>query len=163
MRTIKNLLWALLPIFALTMVGCGEDPVDGPNTPVIKKDSTIKLEKSKVDVGLAGGTFVMTYKIENAHAGEKITFEAAESWVNNFNDITGAFSFDVDANDTSSERQCLVTVKYRYAEDAVFVVKQGAKNRSGYMADKKLWSSDKRTAGAGLPRHQTHQGTPAGM
>ena len=132
MRTIKNLLWALLPIFALTMVGCGEDPVDGPNTPVIKKDSTIKLEKNKVDVGLAGGTFVMTYAIENAHAGEKITFEAAESWVNNFNDITGAFSFDVDANDTSSERQCLVTVKYRYAEDAVFVVKQGAKNKSGF-------------------------------
>ena len=126
MRTIKNLLWALLPIFALTMVGCGDDPVD-PNTPTIKKDSTIKLEKNKVDVGLAAGSYVIGYEIENPHEGEKITVEAAESWVNNFNVITGAISFDVDANTSDASRECLVTVKYRYADDAVFVVKQGAK------------------------------------
>ena len=64
MRTIKNLLWALLPIFALTMVGCGDDPVD-PNGPVIKKDSTITLEKNKVDASLAGGSYVIGYGIEN--------------------------------------------------------------------------------------------------
>ena len=126
MRTIKNLLWALLPIFALTMVGCGDDPVN-PNGPVIKKDSTIKLKKNKVDVGLAGGTCVIEYEIENPHEGEKVTVEAAESWVNNFNVITGAISFDVDANTSDASRECLVTVKYRYADDAVFVVKQAAK------------------------------------
>ena len=126
MRTIKNLLWALLPIFALTMVGCGDDPVD-PNGPVIKKDSTITLEKNKVDASLAGGSYVIGYGIENPHEGEKITVEAAESWVNNFNVITGAISFDVDANTSDASRECLVTVKYRYADDAVFVVKQGAK------------------------------------
>jgi hypothetical protein len=108
------------------MVGCGDDPVD-PNGPVIKKDSTIKLEKNKVDVGLAAGSYVIGYEIENPHEGEKVTVEAAESWVNNFNVITGAISFDVDANTSDASRECLVTVKYRYADDAVFVVKQGAK------------------------------------
>ena len=131
MRTIKNLLWALLPIFALTMVGCGDDPVE-PNGPVIKKDSTIKLEKNKVDASLAGGTYVIGYAIENPHEGEKVTVEAAESWVNNFNVITGAISFDVDANTSDASRECLVTVKYRYADDAVFVVKQGAKVSAGF-------------------------------
>lgn len=133
MRTIKNLLWALLPIFALTMVGCGEDPVDPNNGPVIKKDSTIKLNSNKVEASLAGGDYTMIYEIENAHDGEKITVEAAESWVNNFNtSISGVLSFSVDANTSDASRECLVTVKYRYAEDAVFVVKQGAKVNAGF-------------------------------
>lgn len=133
MRTIKNLLWALLPIFALTMVGCGEDPVDPNNGPVIKKDSTIKLNSNKVEASLAGGDYTMIYEIENAHDGEKITAEAAEAWVNNFNtSISGVLSFSVDANNSDKARECLVTVKYRYADDAVFVVKQGAKVNAGF-------------------------------
>ena len=41
MRTFKNLLWAILPIFALTFaVGC-EDPQQGVDQPNVVKDSVI--------------------------------------------------------------------------------------------------------------------------
>ena len=135
MRTIKNLLWAMLPIFALTLaVGCEKGPDNEPEPgPQIVKDSTIKLNSNKVDASLAGGDYTMIYEIENAHPGEKITAEAAEAWVNNFNtSISGVLSFSVDANNSDKTRECLVTVKYRYAEDAIFVVKQGAKETSGF-------------------------------
>ena len=135
MRTIKNFLtMGLMPIVALALlVGC-EDPQNQPDPkPNVEKDSEIVLGKSTVSVSLAGGSYIIEYSVkyngegENPHRGEKITAEAAESWVNGFNyGITGALQFNVDANNTSVERECLVTVKYRYAEDAVFVVKQGA-------------------------------------
>ena len=134
MRTIKNLMWALLPIFALTfVVGCEKGPEDEPQGPQVVKDSVIKLSANKVEASLAGGEYTMIYEIENAHAGEKITAEAAEAWVNNFNtSVSGILYFKVDANNSDKARECLVTVKYRYAEDVVFVVKQGAKETSGF-------------------------------
>ena len=134
MRTIKNLMWALLPIFALTfVVGCEKGPKDEPQGPQVVKDSVIKLSANKVEASLAGGEYTMIYEIENAHAGEKITAEAAEAWVNNFNTgVSGILYFKVDANNSDKARECLVTVKYRYAEDVVFVVKQGAKEASGF-------------------------------
>ena len=137
MRTIKNLLWAMLPIFALTLaVGCEKGPENEPEPgpgPQIEKDATIKLNSQKVEASLAGGEYTMIYEIVNPHAGEKITAEAAEGWVNTFNTgISGILSFSVDANNTDKARECLVTVKYRYAEDAIFVVKQGAKENSGF-------------------------------
>ena len=136
MKTIKNLLWSLLPVLCMAfVVSCTppESQTDEPNGPQVTKDSTIKLNKNKVDVAVAGGDYTMIYEIENAHAGEKITVEAAESWVNNFDTaISGILKFSVDSNPGSEERQCLVTVKYRYAEDAVFVVKQSAMMSAGF-------------------------------
>jgi hypothetical protein len=92
-----------------------------------------------MSVSLAGGSYLLEYTIEyngegeNPHKGEKITAEPAESWVNNFDySIHGALQFNVDANTTSEERQCLVTIKYRYAEDVVFVVKQNAAVSAGF-------------------------------
>ena len=135
MRTIKNLLWALLPIFALTLVvGCEkegdktQEPAPEPG-PIITKDSEIKLTldaDNAFSASFAGGTYVVQYEIVNPHTGEKISAEASEGWVNNFNyGITGALGFTVDANSGTEARECLVTVKYRYADDVVFVVKQG--------------------------------------
>ena len=136
MKTIKNLLWSLLPVLCMAfVVSCTppESQTNEPNGPQVTKDSTIKLNKNKVDAGVAGGDYTMIYEIENAHAGEKITVEAAESWVNNFDtSISGVLKFSVDSNSGSEERQCLVTVKYRYAEDAVFVVKQSAMMSAGF-------------------------------
>ena len=136
MKTIKNLLWAMLPLFALTLaVGCQEGPQEEPTPdgPTVQKDSTIKLNSTKVEASLAGGDYTMIYEIENAHDGEKITAEAAESWVNNFGtNISGVLTFSVDANNSDTTRECVVTVKYRYAEDVIFVVKQGAKEKSGF-------------------------------
>ena len=139
MRTLKNvLMMGLMPIMALALVvGCTKneavtDPGNG-NTPVVEKDSTIKLGKTTVSASLAGGTYLIEYTIENPHQGEKISAEAAESWVKNFNyGITGALGFEVEANTTDAERECLVTVKYRYAEDVVFTVKQGAAVKAGF-------------------------------
>ena len=134
MRTFKNLLWAILPIFALTFaVGC-EDPQNGVDEPInVTKDSTLILGDDVVDASVGGGTYLIQYTIENAHQGEKISAVAAESWVSNFNyGITGALGFDVAANTGSQPRECLVTVKYRYADDAVFVVKQGARTDASF-------------------------------
>ncbi len=138
MRTVKNfLMMALMPVMAFALlVGCTEtpdEPQGGTNGPVLEKDSTIKLGKTTVSASLAGGTYLIEYSIENPHQGEKITAEAAESWVKNFNyGITGALGFEVEANPTDAERECLVTVKYRYAEDVVFTVKQGAAVKAGF-------------------------------
>ena len=145
MRTVKNfLMMALMPIMAFALVvGCTETPQDdpnpGPQPPVVEKDSTIKLGKTTVSASLAGGSYLIEYTIqyngegENPHQGEKISAEAAESWVKDFNyGITGALQFTVEANPTDAERECLVTVKYRYAEDVVFTVKQGAAVKAGF-------------------------------
>ena len=145
MRTLTNFLkFGILPLlcFALT-VGCTEnpdEPTPGPGPgPEVTKDSTIKLGKTTVSASLAGGSYLIEYTIqyngegENPHKNEKITAEAAESWVKDFNyGITGALQFTVEANPTDAERECLVTVKYRYAEDAVFTVKQGAAVKAGF-------------------------------
>ena len=140
MRTLKNfLMLGLMPIMALALVvSCTENKVDEPTPdnpvgPVVEKDSKIKLGKTTVSASLAGGTYLIEYTIENPHQGEKISAEAAESWVKDFNyGITGALGFTVEANPTDAERECLVTVKYRYAEDVVFTVKQGAAVKAGF-------------------------------
>jgi hypothetical protein len=80
MRTIKNLLWALLPIFALTLVvGCEkegdktQEPAPTPEpSPEVIKDSEIKLkleEDNAFSASFAGGTYVVQYEIVNPHAG----------------------------------------------------------------------------------------------
>ena len=142
MRTLKNfLMMGLMPIMALAlMVGCNDTP-EGPNkpTPNVEKDCTIKLGKTSISTSLAGGSYLIEYTIqyngegENPHKNEKISAEAAESWVKDFNyAITGALQFTVEANPTDAERECLVTVKYRFADDVVFTVKQGAAVKAGF-------------------------------
>lgn len=116
---------------------------DDPNTPGgkpnVEVDSKIVLGQDSITASLDGGSYLMEYEVvyegegENPHAGEKISAEAAEDWVNNFNySVTGALGFKVDANAGAAARECLVTVKYRYAEDVTFVVKQGAKSKAGF-------------------------------
>lgn len=142
MRTLKNfLMMGLMPIMALAlMVGCNDTP-EGPNkpTPNVEKDCTIKLGKTSISTSLAGGSYLIEYTIqyngegENPHKNEKISAEAAESWVKDFNyAITGALQFTVEPNPTDAERECLVTVKYRFAEDVVFTVKQSAAVKAGF-------------------------------
>ena len=138
MKTIKKMFWSLLPVLCMALaVSCTEQLEEqGGKLPNVTKDSIIKLSKNKVDASLSGGTFLLEYTIENPHPGEKISAKAEASWVKNFNyGITGALGFEVEANNTDSERQCLVTVSYRYADDAMFVVKQGAKNKSGFQLE----------------------------
>ncbi|MBR5771542.1 MAG: hypothetical protein IKY20_08300 [Alistipes sp.] len=143
MRTLKNfLMMGLMPIMALAlMVGCQDTPEgpDQPTPPAVEKDCTIKLGKTSISTSLAGGSYLLEYTIqyngegENPHKNEKISAEAAESWVKDFNyAITGALQFTVEPNPTDAERECLVTVKYRFAEDVVFTVKQGAAVKAGF-------------------------------
>ncbi len=143
MRTLKNfLMMGLMPIMALAlMVGCNDTPEgpDQPTPPTVEKDCTIKLGKTSISTSLAGGSYLIEYTIqyngegENPHKNEKISAEAAESWVKDFNyAITGALQFTVEPNPTDAERECLVTVKYRFADDVVFTVKQGAAVKAGF-------------------------------
>ena len=145
MRTFTNLLkFGILPLLCFALVvGCTKDNnevgPENPEDPTIVKDCTIELGKTSVSASLAGGSYLIEYSIkyngegENPHKGEKISAEAAESWVKDFNyGITGALQFSVEANPTDAARECLVTVKYRYAEDVVFTVKQGAAVSAGF-------------------------------
>ena len=133
MNTIKKLSLALLPLFCLTMVVSCKDNSQDPGNVTLKKDSTINLGKQEISASLAGGTYIIEYSIVNPHEGEKISAEASTDWVNDFKyNISGALSFNVDANPTSTPRECLVTVKYRYAEDVAFIVKQNAKMNKGF-------------------------------
>ena len=145
MRTFTNLLkLGFLPLLCFALVvGCTKDNnevgPENPEDPTLVKDCTIELGKTSVSASLAGGSYLIEYSIkyngegENPHKSEKISAEAAESWVKDFNyGITGALQFSVEANPTDAARECLVTVKYRYAEDVVFTVKQGAAVKAGF-------------------------------
>ncbi len=129
------LKFGVLPILCIALaVGCkkGSEDTDTPG-PQFQKDSVIKLGSTTVNVGVGGGSQLLEYTIEKPHQGEKISAESAADWVNGFNyGITGALQFNVDANEGSEPRECLVTVKYRFAEDAVFTVKQGARTNAGF-------------------------------
>lgn len=147
MRTFKNyLMMGLMAVCAVALLaGCKKNnpdidqPSDQPNKPNVNVDSEIVLSEESITASLDGGSYFMEYEVvykgegTNPHASEKITAEAAEDWVKEFNyNVTGALGFKVDANTGAAARECLVTVKYRYAEDATFVVKQGAKMNSGF-------------------------------
>ena len=136
MRKMANFLkFGVLPILCIALaVGCkkGSEDTDTPGLE-FQKDSVIKLGSTTVNVGVGGGSQLLEYTIENPHQGEKISAEAAAEWVNGFNyGITGALQFNVDANEGSEPRECLVTVKYRFAEDVVFTVKQGARTNASF-------------------------------
>ncbi len=134
----RFLKFGFLPLLCFTLiVGCDKDPQvnddPGKDNPVFQKDSTIKLGKTTVNVGVGGGSQLLEYTIENPHQGEKISAEAAADWVNGFNyAITGVLQFNVDVNEGAEPRECLVTVKYRFAEDVVFTVKQGARTNASF-------------------------------
>lgn len=133
MKTLKNLLWSLLPLFCLTMVvSCGEDPTAGNNEPS-GKDSKINLAQSTVNVGPAGGTQVLEYEIVNPKGNVKISAKAADTWVKDFStSITGALAFEVEPNETGAVRKCLVTIEYPYAKPAIFTVIQASTVTAGF-------------------------------
>lgn len=128
MRKLNNyLLLGLMSLFCITLtVGCGEDPTS--DTPVVTKDSVIKLKESVVTANFGGGVVYAEYTIENPHSGEQVTATADAAWVSDIDcSITGAVKFNVAANNENSGRECTVTIKYRYAEDVTLTVRQGTK------------------------------------
>ena len=136
MKILKNLLWSLM---CLTLVvSCSDDAVDdkgnNPNNPTeVTKDSKIKLAKTEVSAGVAGGTYSIEYTINNPHQGTKVEVSAAEPWVYDFKTNTeGVIRFTVEENTGSESRSCLVTVEYRYADPVIFKVKQGARVDKGF-------------------------------
>ena len=133
-KFIDFVKFGVLPLLFITLgVACTKNNNTDEPGPNFQKDSVIKLSKTTVSVGVGGGSQLLEYTIENPHQGEKISAEAAEEWVNGFNyGITGALQFNVDANDGTEPRECLVTVKYRFAEDVVFTVKQSARTNAGF-------------------------------
>lgn len=136
MKILKNLLWSLM---CLTLVvSCSDDAVDdkgnNPNNPTeVTKDSKIKLAKTEVSAGVAGGTYSIEYTITNPHQGTKVEVSAAEPWVYDFKTNTeGVIRFAVEENTGSEARSCLVTVEYRFADPVIFKVKQGARVDKGF-------------------------------
>ncbi len=120
----------------MAFVGCEKNNPDGPDGPTPVKDSVIKLAQQTVSTNYGGGTVMVSYTIENPHAGEKISVKAEDSWVGGFDtSFTGAFKMVVEPNDSGAARQTLVTVSYRYAEDVTFVLKQDTKLNAGFVIE----------------------------
>lgn len=142
MKNIKNfLLMGLLPLFGLALLAsCEKDPQtdngNDPQRPSTEKDSKIVLKSKTVTAAVAGETCYLEYEIVNPHDGEKITAEAVDNWVSDFNtSLSGALSFKVAANTSDNARETLVTVSYHYAEDVTFTVKQGAFTSAGFSVE----------------------------
>ena len=129
MKALKNfLLLGLMPIMALVaLAGCE------PDAPNVEKDSAINLKQKEVSVGLSGGTCFVEYEIVNPHDDASISVECEAEWISDFNTQSAdVIRFSVAANESEQAREALVTVKYLYAEDATFLVKQGSKNEGTF-------------------------------
>ena len=129
MKALKNfLLLGLMPIVALVaLAGCE------PDDPKVEKDSAINLKQTEVSVGLSGGTCFVEYEIVNPHDDASISVECEAEWISDFNTQSAdVIRFSVAANESEQAREALVTVKYLYAEDATFLVKQGSKNEGTF-------------------------------
>ena len=147
MKTFKNyLLLGLMSIMGFSlMTACHETPEgpDGPDGPDVTKDSVITFASESVAAPLAGGTCYMEYNISNPHEDASISVTSEEDWISDFNtQSAGVISFKVAANEATEGREGIVTVKYLYAEDATFIVSQGAKTSATFALENIDTTSD---------------------
>ena len=150
MKTFKNyLLLGLMSIMGFSlMTACKETPEgpdgpDGPGGPDVTKDSVITFASESVAAPLAGGTCYMEYNISNPHDDASISVTTEEDWISDFNtQSAGVISFKVAANEATEGREGIVTVKYLYAEDATFIVSQGAKTSATFALENIDTTSD---------------------
>lgn len=91
-----------------------------------KPEVKLSVTPEAISAEAAGGSYKVTYLLENAAEGEKPEANCTESWVNGFDlSKAGEITFNVDANEVKAPREVKVLVAYNGAV-AEFTVTQAA-------------------------------------
>nr|MBR2110468.1 BACON domain-containing protein [Alistipes sp.] len=109
-------IFSLLAVASLLFVACETVSEEYP--------SSIRLSKSVVEFGKAGGTQSVAFTIENSKGGS-VTAEDNADWVDAVVDFNAEVVITVDAN-TGGAREASVTVNYEHAKAVEITVKQKA-------------------------------------
>lgn len=109
-------IFSLLAVASLLFVACETVSEEYP--------SAIRLSKSVVEFGKAGGTQSVAFTIENSKGGS-VTAEDNADWVDAVVDFNAEVVITVDAN-TGAAREATVTVNYEHAKAVEITVKQKA-------------------------------------
>lgn len=109
-------IFSLLAVASLLFVACETVSEEYP--------SSIRLSKSVVEFGKAGGTQSVAFTIENSKGGS-VTAEDNADWVDAVVDFNAEVVITVDAN-TGAAREASVTVNYEHAKAVEITVKQKA-------------------------------------
>lgn len=107
-------IFSLLAVASLLFVAC--------ETVSEEYTSSIRLSKSVVEFGKAGGTQSVAFTIENSKGGS-VTAEDNADWVDAVVDFNAEVIITVDAN-TGDAREATVTVNYEHAKAVEITVKQ---------------------------------------
>lgn len=115
-------IFSLLAVASLLFVACETVSEEYP--------SSIRLSKSVVEFGNAGGTQSVAFTIENSKGGS-VTAEDNADWVDAVVDFNAEVVITVDAN-TGDAREATVTVNYEYAKAVKITVKQKEAGNSNF-------------------------------
>ena len=115
-------IFSLLAVASLLFVACETVSEEYP--------SSIRLSKSVVEFGNAGGTQSVAFTIENSKGGS-VTAEDNADWVDAVVDFNAEVVITVDAN-TGDAREATVTVNYEYAKAVKITVKQTEAGNSNF-------------------------------
>lgn len=115
-------IFSLLAVASLLFVACETVSEEYP--------SSIRLSKSVVEFGNAGGTQSVAFTIENSKGGS-VTAEDNADWVDAVVDFNAEVVITVEAN-TGAAREATVTVNYEYAKAVKITVKQKEAGNSNF-------------------------------
>ncbi len=132
---LKTFFWSFLTVLALSTaaVGCDDDDPEPAPTPTPDpgpegKTPVLVLNSSALEVAAEGGEQALTFKIENAVENQKAAATSDAKWFSlnaETNGAEGRIVLQVSKNEGEA-REAEVTVTYKGAKDAKFMVKQAA-------------------------------------
>lgn len=75
--------------------------------------STFKMDSATVIVSAGGGIYSVPYQSSSSENETSVEAISTQNWVNGFDySVDGVISFNVDPNETSKDRQTIITVLY---------------------------------------------------
>lgn len=121
---MKHLLHCINTFAAvLLLASCGENaPVDESTT---SDPAKLDITDTLVQANAQGGSYTITYTLENPN-GSELKAEVAAEWIHSFDySIEGEVTFTIDENPTSESRIANLYLRYGKAEDKVAVSQTG--------------------------------------
>ena len=94
--------------------GGGKEPGTGTETEAPVLNNTTEGD---ISVPCEGGSFSLTYTIENQVTGGQLSAKSENEWISNINyNVLGTVSFDVAANEAFEPRDGEITVEYQWPD-----------------------------------------------
>lgn len=121
----------LLLLFALTgaiISACNKNTPTGDNNQPEEPKTTLNITSDTlINIGAEGGSFEITYTIENPIESESINITPDQNWISITDSQTdGTISYSVAENTTSESRSAVITISYLEIEKSVQVIQDGA-------------------------------------